>query len=174
MKNKIWPIPQIQCTHNFPWYLFSFCKAFRSKLSSLPFLSLCGAISWYCDFVLVSYFIGSGFWSMVSCCQTFSSFWLLPKILYSYFLNFGALVLFLFFFLIWLFSQCCIVLGPLDSGALTTRRSFPWLWQIQVDSRNHKYNTNTDKYYLTAAGTTMPTSVFLTSYIIIIATISIW
>lgn len=43
---------------------------------------------------------------MVSCCQTFSSFWLLPKILYSYFLNLGALVLYLFFFLIWLFFQC--------------------------------------------------------------------
>ena len=148
-------------------------QSLKVKVVLSPFSSLFGAISWYCDFVLVLYFIGSGFWSMVSCCQTFSSFCLFPKFLYSLGLNFGALVLFLFFFLIWLFFQCCIVLGPLDSGALTTRRSFPWLWQIQVDSRNHKYNTNTDKYYLTAAGTTMPTSVFLTSYIIIIATISI-
>ena len=153
----------------FVFILYSFkVKVVPSPFSKLMCCNL--VILWFCFGIV---FIRSGFWSMVSCCQTFSSFWLLPKILYSYFLNFGALVLFLFFFLIWLFSQCCIVLGPLDSGALTTRRSFPWLWQIQVDSRNHKYNTNTDKYYLTAAGTTMPTSVFLTSYSIIIATISI-
>ena len=119
-------------------------QSLKVRVVLSPFSSLSGAISWYCDFVLVLYFIGSGFWSMVSCCQTFSSFCLFPKILYSLGLNFGALVLFLFFFLIWLFFHCCIVLGPLDSGALTTRRSFPWLWQIQVDSRNHKYNTNTD------------------------------
>ena len=57
-------------------------QSLKVKVVLSPFSSLFGAISWYCDFVLVLYFIGSGFWSMVSCCQTFSSFWLFPKILY--------------------------------------------------------------------------------------------